>query len=238
MSPGRQMFYLHAYARGVDKRNVFIDYFDYSRFFLALVLSLRPKAPSMSQLINLIHNHTITPADFEQKTCNRKYGKPIVNVLSAILMPNHFHLHLSFYSPQNCSQVLQRLIGSYTKYFNARYKREGRLFSSKTKKVPIVSDEQNLYLTKYIHLNPYKLKDFQSNKKILNQYPWSTYTHYLGKPQKFIINKKFVFDTTYFCNPKTILGYFPDPDQYRNFILSKNKHEEDLGEKELIDKSD
>ncbi len=233
----KTFYYLHAYARGVDKRITFANHTDYVRFFLALTFSLRPKAPSMSLFLQLLENNLFSPTEFTVKNLNSQYGIPIVNVLAAVLMPNHFHLQLMFSSKNAYSRVLQRLITSYTKYFNARYEREGRLFSSSTKKVSIISDEQNLYLSKYIHTNPLSSSNTNVKRQNLEKYRWSTYTQYLGSPQHFNLNNNLEFDTTYFCASTPILNHFPNPEYYRSFVLSQNEPSSVLSKKDLIDQS-
>jgi REP element-mobilizing transposase RayT len=216
----RQSFYIHAFSRGVDKRIIFMDNQDYIHFFLALTLSLRPKAPSMSLFKEFINNQAISPRDFTPTSLNRKYGKPQVSILTLVLMPNHFHLQLKFFSVSSCSKLLQRTIGSYTKYFNHRHQREGRLFSSTTKKVPIVTDDQNIYLNKYIHTNPINSQSLNISQKKLETYRWSSFNQYLGIPQNFKLKNKFTFSTSYFCNPEPIMKNFSNVKEYKDFILS------------------
>lgn len=231
------IYHIHAYARGVDKRITFKDDTDYIRFLLATTLSLRPKAPYTSSYLDLIQNRVITIRDFTVTSLNRKYGKPKINILSAILMPNHFHLHISFRSAKDNSQFFQRLIGSYTKYFNFRYKRDGRLFSSTTKKVPILTDEQNLYLTKYIHTNPIQTSSIKLAPKHLEKYRWSTYCQYLGKPHAYRFKGKLRFNTTYFCNSKTIMKHFDSASHYKQFVLDDENTSSILSNKILMDQS-
>ncbi|MBI2010003.1 MAG: hypothetical protein HYS86_02365 [Candidatus Chisholmbacteria bacterium] len=231
-------YYLHAYARGVDKRLIFLDDHDRVRFLLALTLSIRPQSPSMSVFIEQIDKGHLTPEDFTLLALNKRYGKPILNILSAILMPNHFHLHLQLPAPRINTHVFRRLIGSYTKYFNTRHQREGRLMSSTVKTVIIMSDPQNLHLSGYIHSNPVKSSKTNINPLHLVNYLWSTYPQYLGKPAPFTFKPGFTFDTSYFCNPQPILGEFSSPESYGNFVLSQTNTNEVLNPKELIDQSE
>lgn len=236
--PHHYNFYRHAYARGVDKRLTFLDDVDFTRFFLALTLSLHPSAPSMSNFLNLIRHQLIAPQYFTRPHLSRIWRKPKINILSLVLMPNHFHLHLQFSALPEVSKFLQRLIGSYTKYFNTRHQREGRLFSSKVKSVAIVSDEQNLYLTKYIHLNPaHSTKAATTIKDNLHQYPWSTYPQYLGNPTSFAVKKGYVFNTNIFCDHLPITKQFSSAKSYKNFIFETTDGSEHLDKKDLIDQS-
>jgi putative transposase len=228
-------YYLHAYARGVDKRSIFADDLDRIRFLFTLVLALRPNSPSPLHLLEKIKLNHFTPRQFTPTTLNRLYGKPAVTILSAILMPNHFHLQLKYYQLTHKVTFFRRLMDSYTKYFNTRHKREGRLFSSSIKTVPILKGEQNIFLSKYIHTNPIKSKPVNINKTNLDQYRWSTYPLYLGKSSRFTIKKGFDFDSSYFCRPQEILSQFKSVQEYRHFIIEPIDYTPTLNPKEFID---
>lgn len=73
-------------------------------------------------------------------------------------------------------------------YFNKKYKRVGSLFQGPYKAVEITSENQLLYLSKYIHRNPIGL-----TRREPVGYKYSSYTNYLGlinqvwvKPLDFI----------------------------------------------------
>ena len=50
--------------------------------------------------------------------------------------------------------VNEKVLKSYSKYFNKKYKRKGPLWETRFKNVHVDTDEQLLHLTRYIHLNP------------------------------------------------------------------------------------
>ena len=52
---------------------------------------------------------------------------------------------------------MHKLLTSYSKYFNKKYKTYGVLFEGKFKAVHVNTDVQAKYLFSYIHLNPVKL---------------------------------------------------------------------------------
>ena len=137
------MYYLHAYARGVDKRDTFLDPIDYKTFLLALTLSVRPNAPSASIYLDWL-TRGLVPGNLTASKIKSLFGQPNLTIISAVLMPNHFHIQLSQDKPEKAGRFFRRLITSYTKYFNARYQREGHLFSSKVKTVGFANDEQNV----------------------------------------------------------------------------------------------
>lgn len=153
----RNDFYYHCFNRGVDKRLIFIDSSDYLRFINSISISNNPE------------------------TLRFKHGKKLetdrfVDVINYCLMPNHFHLTLKQVSENGISFFLHRLATSYTKYFNIKHKRSGRLFEYVFKAVEVSTDEQLIHLSRYIHLNPF----VAGIVKEPEEYKWSSYLDYLG----------------------------------------------------------
>ncbi len=108
------------------------------------------------------------------------------------LMPNHFHFLIEQIGEFGVTEFMHRLGTSYTKYFNRRYDRSGRLFESEYKVVPIQSDAHLYHISRYIHLNPlslspasHKLKrcaeDWKRAEEFLLRYPWSSYRSYVDR---------------------------------------------------------
>jgi putative transposase len=102
-----------------------------------------------------------------------------VEIVSYCLMRNHYHLLLR--TPKaNLSRFMQRLNTAYTRYFNHKYNRVGPLMQGRYKAILVGSDEYFLTLSRYIYLNPVKLKKFNKLSKfekrlMLARYKWSSY---------------------------------------------------------------
>ncbi|MCB4792296.1 MAG: transposase [Elusimicrobia bacterium] len=100
-------------------------------------------------------------------------------IIAYCLMPNHFHFLLC--TPKsNLSRFMQRLNTAYTRYFNFKYKRVGPLMQGRYKAILVGSDEYFLSLSRYIYLNPVKVKSSLKKSKveqelILRNYKWSSY---------------------------------------------------------------
>ncbi len=118
-----------------------------------------------------------------------KCKKNYVNILAFCLMPNHFHFLLQQTTDQGISKFLHLFSTHYAMYFNRRYERKGRLFESPFKAEWINTPSYFLHISRYIHLNPYKL--FPKSKVLdeaylekcllfLEHYPWSSYKDYLS----------------------------------------------------------
>ncbi len=91
-----------------------------------------------------------------------------------VQMTNHEHLFVETPEP-NLSAGMQYLNGSYTSYFNCRWRRSGHLFQGRFK--AHVIDEQGYFqvISRYIHLNPVRAKMVVKPQ----EYPWSSYFGYI-----------------------------------------------------------
>lgn len=103
-----------------------------------------------------------------------------VEVIAYCLMNNHFHFLIST-KKTNLSRFMQRLNVAYTRYFNYKYKRVGPLMQGRYKAILVGSDEYFLVLSRYIHLNPVKVKMGSKKSKLeqkllLIKYKWSSYS--------------------------------------------------------------
>jgi putative transposase len=105
-----------------------------------------------------------------------------------VLMENHFHLVLE--TPlSNLDQFMRRFNISYTGYFNRKYQRTGHLYQGRYKSLLVEKESYLSQLSRYIHLNPIRMKEkesltFAEKWKNLTSYPWSTLGGYLDKREK------------------------------------------------------
>jgi hypothetical protein len=119
-----------------------------------------------------------------------------------VLMPNHYHL-LAETTEANLSQAMQWLNLAYTVWFNRRHQRVGHLFQGRFKSVIVEPETWALGLSRYIHLNPVRVRRLaldraarrqqrqglsgqptarvvQQRLKLLRSYRWSSYRAYAG----------------------------------------------------------
>ncbi len=115
-----------------------------------------------------------------------------IELHSYVLMQTHFHL-LLMTAEANLRKFMQRFNTTYTVYFNRRHRRSGHLFQGRYKAILIEKDEYLVELSRYIHLNPVRIKKYsqweiEEKRRILKGYPWSSYGGYtqLRKHQPFI----------------------------------------------------
>ncbi|MBU0679454.1 MAG: transposase [Verrucomicrobia bacterium] len=111
-----------------------------------------------------------------------------IRVYAYVLMTNHYHLLLE--TPRaNLSAFMQQFNGGYTGYFNRRHRRSGHLYGGRYKAKLVEGDEYLLNLTRYVHLNPVKIRRMDSlsveeRQKALRAYRWSSYRAYAGLGEK------------------------------------------------------
>ena len=164
-----QHFY-HIFNRGAHKNKVFLNKEDYQTF--TDILSYYINYPT-AKFYSYKH---LTPNPYI-KVPNLYIDS--VRLVAYCLMPNHFHLLLK-QTPKadiqtNITNLMRRLTITYSMYFQNKYQHDGSLFQGKYKSVTVDSNQQLLYLSKYIHLNPQKLTN-----KLIN-YSYSSYPAYLDK---------------------------------------------------------
>ena len=124
------------------------------------------------------------------------------NISAYVLMPNHFHLFVQTMEG-NLSRAVQWLTTSYAAWFNTLYSRNGHLFQGRFKAVVVDPDEWAVNLTRYIHLNPVRVRPLGLDKTaratarqglapapteevarqrvtLLRDFRWSSYPAYAG----------------------------------------------------------
>lgn len=172
--------YYHVYNRGVDKRNIFPNDYDYNRFILLLHVLNTNKNLKIRDLLK---------GNSFNGLLKIKNDDPIVAIGAYCLMPNHFHLLVTPLVEGGLSKFMLKLQTSYSMYFNIKNKRSGSLFEGPYKSQHLDTDEYLKYLYSYIHLNPAKLKDkdwikngakdFKSLKEFIMSYKYSSINEYV-----------------------------------------------------------
>lgn len=191
--------YHHIFNRGSFKHKIFRKKKDYETFIDILKYYLRyPNQNSLTRLIKIKLPRGNTPKPY--------------TLIAYCLMPNHFHFLLFQKEPApTLSNLLRKVSVTYAMYFQQQYQHSGALFQGRFKSVKIFDNDQLLYLTKYIHLNPLKSVSVGS---VLTQYPYSSLADYLllSKAEKDWLDSKTIIRKFY---PKSL-----NPQQkYLSFIL-------------------
>lgn len=162
----------HVYNRGVDKRDIFLDKFDYLRFYLTLNLFNSIEPAINYRLAKFQSDH------------NAQEIERLVTIEAYALLPNHFHLLITQIEENGISEFMRRVSAGYTNYFNEKNERSGSLFQGVFKRVHIETDIQYQYVFAYINEN-----HFVHNIRIKRELIHSSSIHYQGLAQSKLITK-------------------------------------------------
>ncbi len=216
--PGRKLkivtnHYYHIYNRGVAKLPTFTDMYEYKRFINLIDYYRFINTPlKYSSFIKLpIHARRMV---FQNLLLTNKLQ---VEIVSFILMPNHFHFTLKQITTGGISKFIANVTNSYTKYVNTKKDRVGPLFQGKFKAVIVNTTEQLIHLSRYQHLNIYTSQLVTSFDKLLT-YPYSSLPDYIR------IEK--VHD---FISTDIIHSHFKSKSAYKKFVLDHADYQKKLG---------
>lgn len=203
--------YYHVYNRGVEKRQIFNNKWNYSRAIETIKFYRLNNLPlRLSEYQDLTSE---AKKVFEETVLNKRSS--IVDFVCYSLMSNHFHFLLQQTFDNGISEFLRRFSDSYTRYFNVHNNRCGSLFQGSFKAVLIESNEQLLHVSRYIHLNPYTsflVRDFDE----LIHYHWSSLGEYLS-------------NCSGLCKKDIVLGNFSSKEEYKKFVFDQADYQRGLG---------
>lgn len=200
--------YYHIYNRGVEKRLIFLDEQDYGVFLSYLKVYLSPK--NKKELLERSSNPNISYKEKDDilklLRLNNFYNE--ITLLAYCLMPNHFHFFVKQKSALSIDKFMQSLATRYTMYFNRKYNRVGFLYQDTYKAVLLESEDQFIYLSKYIHKQALIHQSSQGRTLRTWEQP-SSYPEYLGKRK------------TEWVDPEEVLSYFSKTNpklSYKSFV--------------------
>lgn len=202
----------HVFNRGINKQQIFLENSDYVRMlFLILFLQSNEVFYNIGRNVkNFIKNGNF---DVPENIIAEILKNRTVELISFSLMPNHFHLFVLELEEGGVSRYLQRIEIAYTKYFNTKYRRSGYLFQGPFQSVHTDTNEQVLYLSAYIHLNPKEIKQWKNKEHF---YPWSSYQDLIKENRWGKLLKHDI-----------ISGQFSNPEEYKDFVQTSGAKELD-----------
>lgn len=199
--------YYHVYNRGTDKRVIFMDEEDRQRF------------SDLMFLCNSKRNIIFRDIPIGEAYVFER-GDTLVDIGAYCLMQNHFHILIREKIDKGVSTFMQKLLTSYSMYFNMKYKRSGSLYEGPFRANYVNNNEYLKYLFAYIHLNPVKIidpmwkengiRDKKTAKEHLSKYTYSSYPEYLGvlREEGKILNRSAFPE--YFSEPHSFEGFIDD----------------------------
>jgi len=183
--------YYHIFNRGVEKRKLFNNNRDYSRFVNAMILLNIERSSKMPSEKIDINDY---PSDDER----------LVDIVAYCLNSNHFHFILKENKKNGIATFIKKVCTSHAMYFNKKYKRSGVLFQGRFKSKHIGSNDLLLYLSAYVNCNSqvHRVKDAE-------EYLWCSFPEYLEKSEPSV------------CQKDIIINQFKDSNEYKKFCLEK-----------------
>lgn len=192
--------YYHIFNRGVEKRPIFTNKYEFSRALDSINFYRFGDLPiRYSKYLNLDKNKKSEFLKSLQK------NMPQIEIVAFCLMGNHFHFLIKQLYDNGVVKFMAKFQNSYTKYFNTKNRRVGPLLQGVFKSVHVADDEQLVHLSRYIHLN--SVFGFNIKAEYLKSYIWSSYPEYLG------------IRDTHMINPEVVLSFFKNPKEYEKFVL-------------------
>ena len=142
--------YYHVFNRAVNKQVIFHDTGDYFRFlFLILYLQSSVVFQQLGRKVKeFIQSRALDSGEEDEIIKKRR-----VEVVAFCIMPNHFHLIVKESDEGGIAAYMQRVLTSYSKYYNTKYEKSGHVFQGPYQVVHIADDPQLLHLSAYIHRN-------------------------------------------------------------------------------------
>ena len=167
---------------------------------------LRIEYPGASYHILNRGNHQETvfksPEDYKLFLWKLAYFAELfeVRIYSYCLMPNHFHLFLKT-EHANLSKFMQSFLTSFSISINRKYSKTGHIFHGRYKSILVETELYKNKLSRYIHLNPVKIKGYEEFSyerlcQLLYGYEWSSYLYYIGLKKKPVwLDRRFVLSS-------------------------------------------
>jgi putative transposase len=100
------------------------------------------------------------------------------------MMTNHFHVVVG--TPHgNLGRFMHSVLTGYTVFFNRRHQTHGHVTQGRYGARLVAGDDYLLKLSRYVHLNPVKVKvaralPLEPRRALLSEYAWSSFRAYAG----------------------------------------------------------
>ena len=214
----------HIYTKSIAGFKVFNTPAEFERMRIALRHYQPVKAPGrLSYLMSLCPSQTepLAPRRCNTYAVEPVAGDRLIQLIAYCFMQTHFHLLVRQLEPDGISVFMNRILNSYSRYFNLRHRRKGPLWESRFQDRHIKTTEDALCMTRYIHLNPVTA----GLVKKAGDWEYSSYAEYMGKiPAAHCL-----------CDFRTIFDL--PPRQYEKFVADHAAHQQELArlKKSLLD---
>lgn len=199
----------HVFNRGINHQPTFTSKREFERAVLTIKFYQVAKPPArLSKVLQL-------PKELKEDILKSlDEAEKLVEIISFCFMPNHFHFLLKQKKDGGIAKFVGNFQNSYTRYRNTKNESDGSIFLTQFKAIRIITDEQLIHVSRYIHLNPYTGYVVKSLAE-LKQYPWSSFKYFLSGRKEFI-------------NPDLVMGMFKDNKAYEQFVYDQADYQREL----------
>ena len=143
----------HIFSRSIADFRIFNNNRDYQRMLMLLYYFQIKEPPN--KFSYFIRNKAVETLGFHSFFTSLTKDQPRINqIIAYCLMPTHIHLVIKQLDNHGISIYLNKILNSYSRYFNTCHRRKGPLWEQRFKNVLVENDEQLIHLTRYLHLNP------------------------------------------------------------------------------------
>src|SRR3989339_1119251 len=198
ITPGE---YYHIFNRAVNKQVIFHDTSDYFRF---LFLTLYFQSPIIFQQLGRKVKEFVQSRALDSVEEDEIIKKRRVELVAFCIMPNHFHLIVKELDEGGIAAYMQRVLTSYSKYYNTKYEKSGHVFQGPYQAVHVEDNRQLLHLSAYIHRNPREIPKWFKKE---DRYSWSSYQDFIGENRWSDLLLSDI-----------VLGQFKDKKHYHEFV--------------------
>lgn len=202
----------HLYNSTIDNKRIFLDN-KLCNLLLELLYYYRSTRASISysRFRSLTKDRQM---EIVAKLKFKKYFK--LDLFAYCVMSTHIHLLVKQQRDGAISKYMSDTFNSFTRFYNIKHRRKGPLMLPRFHAKLIVSREQFIHVSRYLHLNPYSAGLLELDADILT-YPWSSMREYLTKCQKTL------------SQPKAVLAEFNNKrDRYKKFVLDHAEQQKTL----------
>lgn len=200
----------HVLDKSIAGFKIFNTNKDFSRIFnLLKYYQFKDPPLSFSRFINIkkkYKNNSNKKRDIFLLTSKKR----LVEIVAYCFMSTHIHLAIKQLEDNGISIFMNKILNSYTRYFNLLHKRKGPLWEGPFKSVLVESEEQLYHLTRYIHLNP--VTAYLVDKA--EDWGFSSYKEYLSTTEDKICRYDDLFEI--------------DPDTYKKFVKDRASYQREL----------
>ena len=199
----------HIYTKTIAGFKVFNHRDDFLR--LRNILRFAQSADSLTPLSQLL---TLKTKEADRRRSIVLGCEKQVQIIAYCVMPTHLHFFLKQLRLGGISRFMNRVLLSYTRFFNLKHKRKGPLWESRFQNVRVEEDSQALHLTRYIHLNPATAGLVERP----DEWEFSSYHEYAGdnKGQERLCEYKHLFDLR--------------PEAYKKFVCDRIGYQRELAQ--------